>query len=90
MGLCREYFGPVRAAVLFGWVFAFHMVGTGVGALTPGMGRGLSGSYLIAWITAAVLCFLAVASLFLMHGSRKTVDEVPEEIRDEVEPARQE
>jgi hypothetical protein len=83
--LCREYFGPVRAAVVFGWVFAFHMVGTGVGALAAGIGRDLSGSYLIAWITAAVLCFPAAASLFLMPGSRKAVAEVAEEIQDEVD-----
>ncbi|WP_411730503.1 hypothetical protein [Paeniglutamicibacter sp.] len=86
--LCREYFGPARAAVVSGWVFAFHMVGTGWRiALTAGIGRDLSGSYLIAWITAAVLCFLAAASLFLMPGSRKAVSEVPEEIQDEVNSA---
>lgn len=53
--LCRECFGPARAAVVFGWAFAFHMVGAGVGALTAGIGRDIPGSYLIAWITAAVL-----------------------------------
>lgn len=86
--LCRQYFGPVRAAVVFGWVFAFHMVGAGVGALTAGIGRDLSGSYLIAWITAAVLCFLAAASLFLLPGSRKAVEAEPESVPDELDPSR--
>ena len=42
--LCRQYFGPVRATVAFGWVFDFHMVGAGAGALTAGIGRDISGS----------------------------------------------
>jgi hypothetical protein len=86
--LCREYFGPVRAAVVFGWVFAFHMVGAGVGALTAGIGRDISGSYLIAWITAAVLCFLAAGSLFLLPGSRKDVEAAPENITDDSDSTR--
>lgn len=86
--LCREYFGPVRASVVFGWVFAFHMVGAGVGALTAGIGRDISGSYLIAWITAAILCFLAAGSLFFMPGSRKAVEAAPEIIPDELGSSR--
>ncbi|WP_286135318.1 MFS transporter [Arthrobacter sp. UCD-GKA] len=86
--LCRQYFGPVRAAVVFGWVFAFHMVGAGVGALTAGIGREMSGSYLIAWITAAVLCFLAAGSLFFMPGARKSVEADPEIVPDEMNTSR--
>ena len=70
----QQYFGPVRATVVFGWVFLFHMVGAGVGALTAGIGLDISGSYLMAWITATVLCFLAADSLFFLPGSRKAYD----------------
>lgn len=80
--LCRQYFGPVRATVVFGWVFAFHMVGAGAGALTAGIGRDISGSYLMAWITAAALCFLAAGSLFFLPGSRKAYDEATTEETD--------
>ena len=86
--LCQQYFGPVRAAMVLGWVFAFHMIGAGVGALTAGIGRDISGSYLIAWITAAVPCFLAAASLFLMPGSRKALEPTPENIPDDMSPSR--
>lgn len=72
--LCRQYFGPVKATVVFGWVFAFHMVGAGVGAMTAGLAREYSGSYLLAWVTAGVLCLAAAGSLFLLPGSRKMVD----------------
>ncbi len=80
--LCRKYFGPVRATVVFGWVFAFHMVGAGAGALTAGIGRDISGSYLIAWITAAVLCFLAAGSLFFLPGAPKAFDATKQEETD--------
>ena len=77
VALCREYFGLERSAVVFGWVFASHMVGAGVGALVAGVARDSSGSYLIAWMTAAVLCFAAAASLFLLPGAPKAVDDLP-------------
>ena len=66
VALCREHFGLERSAVVFGWVFAAHMVGAGVGAFVAGVGRDATGSYLTAWVTAAVLCFAASASLFLL------------------------
>lgn len=66
VALCRHYFGLERSAVVFGWVFAAHMVGAGFGALFAGIGRDVTGSYLVAWLTAALLCFAAAASLFLL------------------------
>ena len=68
--LCRQCFGPV----VFGWVFAFHMVGAGTGALTAGIGLKYSRSYLIAWVPAAILCFLATGRLFFLPGARKASD----------------
>ncbi len=70
VALCREYFGVQRSSVVFGWVFASHMVGAGVGAFLAGWGREATGTYLLAWMSAAVLCFLAAASLFLLPRVR--------------------
>lgn len=70
VALCRRHFGPQRATAVFGWVFAAHMIGAGAGALTAGLARESSGSYLAAWITAAALCFVAAASLFLLPPAR--------------------
>ncbi|WP_139003404.1 MFS transporter [Arthrobacter crystallopoietes] len=81
VALCREHFGIERSSVVFGWVFASHMVGAGIGALTAGIGRDIAGSYLPAWITAAALCFLAAASLFLLP--RKTATTATPEPREE-------
>jgi len=67
VALCREHFGPERASVVFGWVFASHMVGAGVAAVTAGWIRESTGSYASAWTLAAILCWLAAASLFLLR-----------------------
>lgn len=80
VALCREYFGAARATVVFGWVFAFHMVGAGIGALTAGLSRETTGSYLAAWITAAVLCFAATVGLVFMPRMRKATTEVLEPV----------
>jgi MFS family permease len=66
VALCREHFGVARSSVVFGWVFASHMVGAGVGAFLAGWGREATGTYLPAWISAAALCFAASASLFFL------------------------
>jgi predicted MFS family arabinose efflux permease len=70
VALCREHFGAAKSSVVFGWVFASHMVGAGVGAFLAGWGREMSGSYMPAWMSAAVLCFAAAASLFFLPSSK--------------------
>ena len=57
--LCREAFGVERGAIVFGWVFAAHMVGAAVAAVVSGAIRGTSGDYLLAWILSGVLAILA-------------------------------
>ena len=78
VALCREHFGAAKSSVVFGWVFASHMVGAGVGAFLAGWGREMSGSYLPAWMSAAVLCFAAAASLFFLPSSRRRLAPVEE------------
>lgn len=69
VALCREHFGAVRAGVVFGWVFAAHMVGAGVAAAYAGWLRQVDGDYLLAWLTAGGLC-LAAAALCLLIPRR--------------------
>ena len=59
VALCRQHFGIEKAGVVFGWVFAAHMVGAGVAASYAGWIRETQGDYLIAWLTAGGLCVLA-------------------------------
>ncbi|GAB7002942.1 MFS transporter [Nocardioides sp. AN3] len=69
VALCRQHFGIERSGVVFGWVFAAHMVGAGVAASYAGWIRQSTGDYLLAWITAGVLCVVA-AGLCLMIPRR--------------------
>lgn len=70
VALCRTYFGLDRAGVVFGWVFASHMVGAGVAASFAGWTRQATGSYVTAWLTAGALCLIASA-LCLVIGQRR-------------------
>lgn len=64
--LCREYFGLARSGVVYGWVFASHMIGAAIAASFAGWIRTSQGDYKIAWYTASLLCLIAAGSLFLL------------------------
>jgi sugar phosphate permease len=67
VALCRMHFGIERAGIVFGWVFASHMVGAGVSAAVAGWIRESTSSYQLAWVSAAVLCVLAALSLLWLR-----------------------
>ena len=57
--LCREAFGVERGAIVFGWVYAAHMIGGAAAATASGLMRSMTGDYLSAWILAGVLAIAA-------------------------------
>jgi MFS family permease len=59
VALCRIHFGLEKSGVVFGWVFASHMVGAGIAASYAGLIRQGLGDYFWAWMTAGALCLLA-------------------------------
>jgi MFS family permease len=59
VALCRAHFGLEKSGVVFGWVFASHMVGAGVAASYAGWIRQGTGDYFWAWMTAGALCLAA-------------------------------
>jgi sugar phosphate permease len=63
VALCRQLVGVERAGVLFGWVFASHMIGAGLAAEYAGVVRVATGSYATAWWTAGVLCLAAATAI---------------------------
>ena len=71
--LCRRYFGLTNSPVIYGWVFASHMVGAAIAASFAGMIRDVQGDYYIAWITAAVLCIIASATVLLLKPKPELV-----------------
>lgn len=64
--LCRRYFGLTNSPVIYGWVFASHMVGAAIAAGFAGLIRDTQGDYYIAWITAAVLCLVASVAVLAL------------------------
>jgi sugar phosphate permease len=75
VALCRQHLGAEKAGVVFGWVFASHMVGAGVAASYAGFVRQEAGDYFAAWMTAGGLCIGAAALVLLIPRHR--VEEVP-------------
>ncbi|WP_392467914.1 MFS transporter [Arsenicicoccus cauae] len=59
VALCRQFYGIEDSGVVFGWTYASHMIGAGIGASVAGGIREATGSYHGAWIVAAGLCVVA-------------------------------
>jgi sugar phosphate permease len=57
--LCRQIYGVDKGAIVFGWVFASHMIGAATAAAVSGAMRAASGDYMSAWILAGSLAILA-------------------------------
>ncbi|WP_148574983.1 MFS transporter [Nocardioides caldifontis] len=64
--LCRTAFGVERAGIVFGWVFAAHMIGAGVAAAASGAMRAASGDYTSAWVLAGALAVAAAGASLLL------------------------
>ncbi len=76
VALCRQHFGVERSGVVFGWVFASHMIGAGAGATLAGVLRTQHGTYLGAWQGAAVLCIGAALVVLTIPNSRNRAREL--------------
>ena len=74
VALCRTHFGLERSGVVFGWVFAAHMVGAGVAASYAGLVREHLGDYYLAWMTAGGLCLLAAVLCLSVPARPREVD----------------
>jgi sugar phosphate permease len=68
--LCRAVFGPDRGGIVFGWVFAAHMIGAGVAAAASGALRAASGDYTSAWLLAGALAMTAAAASLVLARAR--------------------
>src|ERR1700756_5087656 len=66
--LTAQRFGPERANLVFGWIFAGHQLGAATAAFGAGLSRTLLLSYLPAFFAAGALCI--VAALITLAISR--------------------
>jgi MFS family permease len=68
--LTAQRFGPERANLVFGWIFAGHQLGAATAAFGAGLSRTLLSSYLPAFFVAGALCL--VASLITLGIARQS------------------
>jgi len=66
--LTAQRFGPERANLVFGWIFAGHQLGAGAAAFGAGLSRTVLATYLPAFFVAGALCI--VAALVILAISR--------------------
>jgi predicted MFS family arabinose efflux permease len=71
VALATRSFGRDRGTLIFGWVFSAHQVGAAVAATGAGVVRGITGDYLLAFLSAGLLC-LAAAAMSLANGRTRT------------------
>jgi MFS family permease len=57
--LTADRFGRERAGIVFGWIFAGHMIGAATAALGAGFSRTEFASYLPAFFIAGAMCLVA-------------------------------
>jgi MFS family permease len=67
--LTAQRFGPERANLVFGWIFAGHQMGAATAAFGAGLSRTVLATYLPAFFAAGALCI--VASLITLAISRQ-------------------
>src|ERR1700722_17626738 len=71
--LTAQRFGPERANLVFGWIFAGHQLGAAAAAFGAGLSRTLLLSYLPAFFAAGALCIIAAALTLAISRQPKTV-----------------
>jgi MFS family permease len=72
--LTTQRFGPERANLVFGWIFAGHQLGAATAAFGAGLSRTLLASYLPAFFVAGALClFASLITLGIARQSKPVV-----------------
>ena len=64
--LTAQRFGPERAGLVFGWIFAGHQLGAATAAFGAGLSRTVLDSYLPAFFVAGALCIVAAAFVLMI------------------------
>lgn len=70
--LTSRIYGRELGPIVFGWVFAAHMVGAAVAATVSGTIRDAAGDYATAWYLAGALAVLAAFAALLIPKVRET------------------
>lgn len=66
--LAAAEFGPERAALVFGWVFAAHQLGAAAAAYGAGVSRSVLASYTPALYVAGAACLVAAVAVMSIRS----------------------
>ena len=69
--LSAVHFGPNKAGMAFGWVFAAHQMGAATAAYGGGLARTLAGAYTPAFYVAGAMCLVAALAVWGLAGRRR-------------------
>lgn len=70
--LTSRIYGRELGPIIFGWVFAAHMIGAAVAATVSGTIRDAAGDYATAWYLAGALAVLAALAALLIPRTQPT------------------
>jgi sugar phosphate permease len=76
--LTASNFGRERAGVVYGWVYASHMIGAGAAAWGGGFARSTFNSYLPAFYIAGFACLIAAAAVWLIGRTQSARERLVE------------
>jgi predicted MFS family arabinose efflux permease len=71
--LTAQRFGPERANLVFGWIFAGHQLGAAAAAFGAGLSRTVLATYLPAFFAAGALCIVAALITLMISRQPKSV-----------------
>lgn len=69
--LTASKFGPERAGLVFGWIFAGHQLGAATAAFGAGLSRTVLLSYLPAFFAAGALCIVAALIVLAISKDKR-------------------
>ena len=69
--LTAAKFGPEKANLVFGWIFAGHQIGAAMAAFFAGLSRTMLATYLPAFFAAGALCLIAALAVLTIEEKRK-------------------
>jgi predicted MFS family arabinose efflux permease len=76
--LTASNFGRERAGVVYGWVYASHMIGAAVAAWGGGFFRSTFNTYLPAFYIAGFACLIAAAAVWLIGRTQSARERLVE------------
>jgi MFS family permease len=71
--LTAQRFGPERANLVFGWIFAGHQLGAATAAFGAGLSRTVWATYLPAFFAAGALCIIAALITLMISRPQNAV-----------------